>query len=88
MITSDVQPDADHSVVEVTNVSPHGIWLLARGTEHFLAYADFPWFRDAPSAAIFNIEEPSPNHFHWPDLDVDLGLESIEHPELFPLVSA
>jgi hypothetical protein len=42
MITGDVQPDADRAVVEVTNVSPHGIWLLARGAERFLAYADFP----------------------------------------------
>ena len=88
MITRDVQPDADRSVVEVTNVSQHGIWLLAHGAEYFLAYADFPWFRGAPWAAIVNVEEPSPNHFHWPDLDVDLGLESIEHPERFPLVSA
>ena len=24
---------------------------------------------------------------YWPDLDVDLAVESIEHPERFPLVS-
>jgi hypothetical protein len=88
MMTSDVQPDADRSAVEVTKLLPHGIRLLAHGTEHFLPYADFPWFRDAPLAAIFNVEQPSPNHFYWPDLDVDLGLESVEHPERFPLVSA
>jgi len=36
---------------------------------------------------LANVEEPSPGHFYWPDLDVDLGIESIEHPERFPLVS-
>ena len=87
-MTSDVQPDVDHSAVEVKKVSPRGITLLAHGTEHFLAYPDFAWFRDAPLAAVLNVEEPSRNHFYWPDLDVDLGLESIDHPERFPLVYA
>ena len=34
---------------------------------------------------VLNVEEPTPGHFFWPDLDVDLGIESIEHPERFPL---
>jgi hypothetical protein len=36
---------------------------------------------------ILNVEEPTPGHFYWPDLDVDLDTESIEHPERFPLKS-
>jgi hypothetical protein len=30
---------------------------------------------------------PSAHHLYWPDLDIDLAVESIEHPEQFPLVS-
>lgn len=30
---------------------------------------------------------PSPRHLYWPELDVDLAVESIEHPEKYPLVS-
>jgi hypothetical protein len=30
---------------------------------------------------------PSPHHLRWPDLDVDLAVESIRDPEKFPLVS-
>jgi hypothetical protein len=26
----------------------------------------------------------TPEHFRWPELDVDLSLESIRHPEKFP----
>jgi len=33
------------------------------------------------------VERPSPHHLHWPDLDVDLSVESIEHPERYPLTS-
>jgi hypothetical protein len=30
---------------------------------------------------------PSFHHLYWPDLDVDLAVESLDHPERFPLVS-
>lgn len=73
------------SPVEVTNISSHGIWLLASGTELFLSYDDFPWFKDAPVSKIINVEEPMSGHFYWPDLDVDLTAEIIEHPDRFPL---
>ena len=35
-------------VVEVTNISTHGIWLLARDKELFIPYEEFPWFKNAP----------------------------------------
>ncbi len=60
------------SAVEVTNISGHGIWLLAHDRELFMPYDEFPWFKDQPVRVILNVEEPSPGHFHWPDIDVDL----------------
>ena len=74
-------------MVEVTNISSHGIWLLTREKELFIPFKEFPWFKDAPIGKILNVEEPTPGHFYWPELDVDLGIESIEHPERFPLKS-
>ena len=52
-----------------------------------MPYADFPWFKDEPVGKVLNVTEPTPGHFFWPDLDVDLGIESIEHPERFSLVA-
>jgi len=66
-------------------VSAHGLWLLSGETELFLSYKDFPWFKNAPIGEVLNVEEPTPGHFYWPDLDVDIGLETIENPERFPL---
>ncbi len=73
--------------VEVTNISKHGFWLLLENEELFLPFSEFPWFRDVPIGKILNVELPSSNHLYWPDLDVDLAIESIRHPENFPLVS-
>ena len=78
-------PGDNTSSVEVTHISSHGIWLLAGCKELFLSYDDFPWFKNQPDVTLAKIEEPSPGHFYWPDLDVDLSVESIEHPERFPL---
>lgn len=75
------------SPVEVTNISSHGVWLLAWEKELFLSYEDFPWFKDVPVGKVLTVEEPTPGHFYWPDLDIDLTAEIIEHPERFPLKS-
>ena len=42
-------------------------------------------FKNAPIGKIVNVEETSPDHFYWPDLDIDIGLRTIEQPEKFPL---
>ncbi len=75
------------SEVEVTNISPHGIWLLLYGEEKFLPFEHFPWFKQATVSSICEVEFPSENHLYWPQLDIDIAVESIEHPERFPLIS-
>ena len=82
-----VQRGQDTSVVEVANVSPSGFWLLVGGRERFLSFKDFPWFRDATIAELTHVLLPSSHHLYWPSLDVDLAVESIDHPERYPLVS-
>ena len=75
------------SPVEVTNVSAHGFWLFVGERELFVPFRNFPWFQDASVRAITNVRLPSPHHLYWPDLDIDLAVESIEHPEKYPLIS-
>ena len=70
---------------EVTQISIHGFWILIDQRELFLPFAEFPWFRDATVQAIHTVERPRPGHLHWPLLDVDLTIESIEHPDRYPL---
>jgi len=72
---------------EVTNISQHGLWLLVGQEELFLSFEQFPWFQSAPIGKVLRVEQPSSQHLYWPDLDIDLAIESIRHPERFPLVS-
>jgi len=73
--------------VEVTNISKHGLWILVSEDELFLPFQDFPWFEAAPVSAILKVDLLGSGHLYWPDLDVDLTIESIKHPERYPLVS-
>lgn len=73
--------------VEVTQIDKQGIWLLIGEKESFLSFENFPWFRNAAVGSIHNVELLNERHLHWPDLDIDLAVESIEHPERFPLIS-
>jgi hypothetical protein len=75
------------STPEVTHVSKHGFWLLLADEELLLPFEQFPWFRRATIEQMSNVEWPAPEHLYWPDLDIDLALESIRRPEAFPLVS-
>lgn len=76
------------SEVEVSQISKHGFWLLLDEKEHFLSFENFPWFKNASVSAIQNVELLNAHHLYWSDLDVDLAVESIEHPEQFPLVAS
>ena len=75
------------SAVEVSNVSKHGFWLLIGDTERFMPFEQFPWFQDAPVGQLLNVELSSPRHLYWPDLDIDIAVESIDDPSRFPLIS-
>ena len=71
---------------EIANISQNGIWLLTGDREYFLSFKNYPWFKNAKIAEIYNVKLHHGHHLHWPDLDVDLELESLESPEKYPLI--
>ena len=75
------------SQVEVPNIPQHGLWLLVDDEELFLSFDEFPWFKAASVEAVLNVEKQGAENLRWPALDVDLALDSIRHPEKYPLVS-
>lgn len=78
-------PGTSTSHAEVTNISRYGFWVLIDDDEMFLSFEEFPWFEGATVEAILRLERPHPQHLHWPDLDVDLTIDAIKHPERYPL---
>ena len=78
---------ASTSVVEVSHVSKHGFWLLQKDEELLVSFAEFPWFKEVSIEQLSKVELPSDNHLYWPQLDIDICVDSIRNPKAFPLIS-
>lgn len=72
---------------EVTHVSRHCFWLLLGDEELAVPFAGFPWFKKATIEQLSEVQRPTQDHLYWPQLDIDLSVESIREPARFPLVS-
>ncbi|MBI4710085.1 MAG: DUF2442 domain-containing protein [Nitrospirae bacterium] len=70
--------------VSVENISSFGIWLFVKGKEYFLSYEEYPYFKDQTLKSIQNVKLFHGFHLYWPDLDVDLEIDNLEHPEKYP----
>jgi hypothetical protein len=80
-------PGNSISNVEISNISPHGLWLLVDATEFFLPFEEYPWFKDATVSQIGNVQLLHGNHLYWPDIDVDLNLSILLNPVQYPLMA-
>lgn len=84
ILTAEMERDPAAAVLDVTRIDSRGLWLYVDGQEHYMPYDHFPWFADATVRQICHVERYGSSHFHWPDLDVDLTLDMIDHPEAYP----
>jgi hypothetical protein len=76
---------ASTSPSEVTNIELQGFWIWTENREYFVPFSDYPAFINATIAQIHHVQTLGPGQLYWPDLDVDIELEALEHPERFPL---
>lgn len=74
------------SKASVEGITPFGIWLLVKNEEFFLGFREYPFFRQASVQDVLDVEFYPPEHLHWPALDCDLEIDSLRHPEKYPLV--
>ena len=72
--------------VSVLMINAQGMMLSVLGQDYFLSYNRVPWLRDARVSSALNVRMCGPNAIEWPELDIDLEIESLKHPERYPLV--
>ena len=70
----------------VLMINNQGIMISVEGNDYFLSYNRVPWMKDATVRNILNIKMSGKNAVEWPDLDIDLEIDSLKHPEHYPLV--
>ena len=65
-------------------INDKGLMISVQGQDYFLSYNRIPWMRNASIADALNVQMSGRNE--WPNLDVDLEIESLKHPERYPLL--
>ena len=70
---------------QITSIEDDGFWLLVKDQEFFVPFDRYPDFQNATIQQIFNFEDGG-SEFYWPDLDIDIELDALHHPERFPLI--
>ena len=70
----------------VLMINAQGIMLSVLGNDFVVSYNLIPWMQDAPIRSVLNVQMSGPEAIEWPDLDVDLEIDSLRHPERYPLV--
>ncbi len=72
--------------VSVLMINSQGVMIHVSGNDYFLSYNRVPWLKDARISDVLNISMLGRNAIEWPNLDVDLEIESLKHPERYPLI--
>ena len=70
----------------VLMINSQGMLLMVQGQEYFVTFQRLPWLRNASIANALNVRMAGSRAIEWPDLDIDLELECLRHPERYPLV--
>ena len=70
---------------EVSAIGRDGFWIISNDQEFFVAFGNYPIFRKASVEQIYSMEEISLGQLRWEELDVDIEVAALEHPERFPL---
>jgi hypothetical protein len=72
--------------VSVLMINAQGVMISVNGEDFFLSYNRAPWLRAARISSALNVRMSGRKAIEWPDLDIDFEIESLRHPERYPLV--
>lgn len=72
--------------VSVLMINADGMMLSVLGRDYFVSFNRVPWLRDARVSSVLNVRMSGANAIEWPELDVDLEIDSLRHPERYPLL--
>ena len=83
---STLKNNINSTSADVLMINDRGLMLSVQGQDYFLSYNRVPWMKDATINEVLDVRMSGKNAIEWPKLDVDLEVESLKHPERYPLL--
>ena len=83
---STLKSNINSTLADVLMINDRGIMISVQGQDYFLSSTRVPWMKDATINEVLDVRMSGKNAIEWPKLDVDLEVESLRHPERYPLL--
>lgn len=83
---NNLKKNTENTYVKVQSINNDGIFIDAFGKDYFISFNRLPWFRDAKVSDIMNVRNIGTMGIRWDAIDIDLELDSLIHPEKYPLI--
>ena len=83
---TNLNANSQNTSVSVLMINAQEIMLSVKGNDFFISYNRVPWLRDARISDVLNVRMCGHSAIEWEALGVDLEIESLKHPERYPLI--
>ena len=83
---TNLNASSQNTSVSVLMINAQGIMLSVLGNDYFISYNRMPWLKDARISDVLNVHMSGRSAIEWKNLDIDLEIESLKHPERYPLI--
>ncbi len=83
---SSLKNNISSTSADVLMINDKGIMISVQGQDYFLSYNRVPWMRDATISEVLDVRMSGKKAIEWPKLDIDLEVDSLKHPERYPLI--
>lgn len=67
-------------------INDKGLMLSVLGQDYFVSFNRLPWMKNAAVRDVLDVQMSGYDAIEWPKLDIDLEIDSLKHPERYPLV--
>lgn len=78
--------NSSNTSANVLMINDKGLMLSVLGQDYFISFNRLPWMKDAPIRDVLDVQMCGDDAIEWPKLDIDLEIDSLKHPERYPLV--
>ena len=78
--------NSSNTSANVLMINDKGLMLSVLGQDYFISFNRLPWMKDAATRDVLDVQMCGDDAIEWPKLDIDLEIDSLKHPERYPLV--